>query len=67
MNLAKLESRCAAVRLLDAIIDVSNYPLEAQRKEADLKRRIGLGVTRLADALIFAGALCVLCPWQRRG
>jgi len=57
VNLAKLEERVRlAVRLLDAVIDVSNYPLEAQRKEALAKRRIGLGVTGLADALIFAGA-----------
>src|SRR5690606_6042667 len=57
VNLAKLEEQVRlAVRLLDAIIDVSNYPLEAQRKEAISKRRIGLGVTGLADALIFAGA-----------
>jgi ribonucleoside-diphosphate reductase alpha chain len=44
-----------AVRLLDNIIDVSNYPLDAQREEARAKRRIGLGVTGLADALIFLG------------
>ncbi|NWH08711.1 MAG: adenosylcobalamin-dependent ribonucleoside-diphosphate reductase [Alphaproteobacteria bacterium] len=44
-----------AVRLLDNVIDVSNFPLAAQRKEAQAKRRIGLGVTGLADALIFCG------------
>ncbi|MBL6937473.1 MAG: adenosylcobalamin-dependent ribonucleoside-diphosphate reductase [Alphaproteobacteria bacterium] len=42
-----------AVRLLDNVIDVSRFPLEAQRAEAHAKRRIGLGVTGLADALIF--------------
>ncbi|MBV9046019.1 MAG: hypothetical protein JO294_12905, partial [Alphaproteobacteria bacterium] len=42
-----------AVRLLDNVIDVSRFPLEAQRAEAVAKRRIGLGVTGLADALIF--------------
>jgi ribonucleoside-diphosphate reductase alpha chain len=42
-----------AVRLLDNVIDVSRFPLEAQRAEALAKRRIGLGVTGLADALIF--------------
>jgi len=42
-----------AVRLLDDVIDVSRFPLEAQRTEAFAKRRIGLGVTGLADALIF--------------
>ncbi|MFA7431640.1 MAG: adenosylcobalamin-dependent ribonucleoside-diphosphate reductase, partial [Rhodospirillaceae bacterium] len=44
-----------AVRLLDDVIDVSGYPLEAQRQEAHNKRRIGLGVTGLADALIMLG------------
>lgn len=44
-----------AVRLLDNVIDVSRYPLEAQRREALAKRRIGLGVTGLADALILTG------------
>ncbi len=57
IDLSRLEARVRlAVRLLDAVIDASNYPLEAQRKEAMAKRRIGLGVTGLADALIFAGA-----------
>jgi ribonucleoside-diphosphate reductase alpha chain len=56
LDRAKLEERVKlAVRFLDNVIDVSNYPLEAQRKEALSKRRIGLGVTGLADALIFAG------------
>ncbi|MBU2532714.1 MAG: ribonucleoside-diphosphate reductase, adenosylcobalamin-dependent, partial [Alphaproteobacteria bacterium] len=45
----------AAVRFLDNIIDVSHYPLDAQKREAEAKRRIGLGVTGLADALIFCG------------
>jgi ribonucleoside-diphosphate reductase alpha chain len=44
-----------AVRFLDDVIDISNYPLPAQRKEAKSKRRIGLGVTGLADALIQCG------------
>jgi ribonucleoside-diphosphate reductase alpha chain len=42
-----------AVRFLDNVIDVSRFPLEEQRAEAFAKRRIGLGVTGLADALIF--------------
>ncbi|MEM7751645.1 MAG: ribonucleotide reductase N-terminal alpha domain-containing protein, partial [Pseudomonadota bacterium] len=41
-----------AIRLLDNIIDISNYPLPAQEAEAKAKRRIGLGVTGLADALV---------------
>ena len=44
-----------AVRFLDNAIDVSAYPLEDQRREAKAKRRIGLGVTGLADALIMCG------------
>ena len=54
---AKLEERTRiAVRMLDNVIDVSGYPLPAQRREATAKRRIGLGVTGLADALIAVGA-----------
>ena len=45
-----------AVRFLDDVVDVSNYPLPAQEKEAKAKRRIGLGVTGLADALIMCRA-----------
>jgi ribonucleoside-diphosphate reductase alpha chain len=53
---ARLETLTAtAVRFLDNAIDVSNYPLPAQRQEAKAKRRIGLGVTGLADALILCG------------
>src|SRR5689334_303160 len=42
-----------AVRMLDNVIDISRFPLPEQRAEAIAKRRIGLGVTGLADALIF--------------
>jgi ribonucleoside-diphosphate reductase alpha chain len=45
-----------AVRMLDNVIDLSRYPLAAQEAEAKAKRRIGLGVTGLADALLFCGA-----------
>ncbi len=44
-----------AVRALDNVIEASNYPLPEQRHEAESKRRIGLGVTGLADALIMCG------------
>ncbi|MEO0624096.1 MAG: adenosylcobalamin-dependent ribonucleoside-diphosphate reductase [Pseudomonadota bacterium] len=44
-----------AVRMLDNVVDVSRFPLEAQADEARAKRRIGLGVTGLADALAFCG------------
>ena len=50
-ELARLTA--TAVRMLDNAIDVSRFPLEAQREETFAKRRIGLGVTGLADALIF--------------
>ena len=56
LDQARLEALTAtAVRFLDDVIDVSNYPLPAQKKEAKAKRRIGLGVTGLADALILCG------------
>ena len=56
IDAAKLETRVAtAVRFLDNVIDLSRYPLESQAKEARAKRRIGLGITGLADALIFCG------------
>ncbi|MFQ5533534.1 MAG: adenosylcobalamin-dependent ribonucleoside-diphosphate reductase [Sphingomonadales bacterium] len=45
-----------AVRMMDNAIDVSKFPLDAQRHEAETKRRIGLGVTGLADALIMCRA-----------
>ncbi len=45
-----------AVRMMDNVIDVSNYPLPQQEQEAKSKRRIGLGITGLADALIMCGA-----------
>ncbi len=44
-----------AVRFLDNAIAMSKYPLEQQRAEAFAKRRIGLGITGLADALAMVG------------
>ena len=44
-----------AVRMMDNTIDISGFPLEEQRQEALAKRRIGLGMTGLADALIMCG------------
>ncbi len=40
-----------AVRMMDNTIDASRFPLPQQAEEARAKRRIGLGVTGLADAL----------------
>jgi ribonucleoside-diphosphate reductase alpha chain len=44
-----------AVRFLDNVVDVSNYPLPQQKAEAEAKRRLGLGVTGLANALFMCG------------
>jgi ribonucleoside-diphosphate reductase alpha chain len=44
-----------AVRMMDNTIDVSGFPLPEQRREALAKRRIGLGMTGLADALMMCG------------
>jgi len=44
-----------AVRMMDNVVDASKFPLQAQEDEAKAKRRIGLGVTGLADALAIMG------------
>lgn len=44
-----------AVRILDNVIDVSHFPLSRQAKQARGTRRIGLGLTGLADALLMLG------------
>ncbi len=44
-----------AVRFLDNVIDLSHFPIEAQRRQALASRRIGLGITGLADTLIMLG------------
>ena len=49
------DTAAVAVRFMDNVIDVSNYPLPQQRDEAFAKRRIGLGITGLADALAMCG------------
>jgi ribonucleoside-diphosphate reductase alpha chain len=51
--LAKTVER--AVRFLDDVIDVSRFPLPQHRETACGSRRIGLGVTGLADALVMLG------------
>jgi ribonucleoside-diphosphate reductase alpha chain len=44
-----------AVRMMDNVVDASRFPLPQQAQEARNKRRIGLGVTGLADALLMMG------------
>jgi ribonucleoside-diphosphate reductase alpha chain len=44
-----------AVRMMDNVVDASRFPLPEQEAEARAKRRIGLGVTGLADALLMTG------------
>ena len=57
LDMAVLEALTAtAVRMLDNAIDCSRFPIAAQQEEAQAKRRIGLGVTGLADALIMCRA-----------
>jgi ribonucleoside-diphosphate reductase alpha chain len=44
-----------AVRMLDNVIDVSRFPLPAQQQVATSTRRIGLGITGLADVFLMLG------------
>jgi ribonucleoside-diphosphate reductase alpha chain len=44
-----------AIRMMDNTIDASGFPLAPQLAEALAKRRVGLGMTGLADALIMTG------------
>ena len=62
-----------AVRMMDDVVDASRFPLAAQAEEARAKRRIGLGVTGLADALAMTGlrygsdaAVAATEAWLRR-
>ncbi|HBD90557.1 MAG TPA: adenosylcobalamin-dependent ribonucleoside-diphosphate reductase [Gemmobacter sp.] len=56
MNPAALDDLVRlAVRMMDNVVDASRFPLPEQEAEARNKRRIGLGVTGLADALLMLG------------
>jgi ribonucleoside-diphosphate reductase alpha chain len=44
-----------SVRMLDNVLDVTVWPLELQHREAQAKRRVGLGFTGLGDTLIMLG------------
>ena len=49
------EVTAIAIRMLDNVLDATVWPLPEQAAEAALKRRVGLGVTGLGDALIMLG------------
>jgi len=56
LDLGAIVSRVQiAVRMLDNVYDVSRYPLPQQHDTALGARRIGLGITGLADALVMLG------------
>ena len=56
MDMAALDHLVrVAVRAMDNVVDASRFPLPEQQAEAHAKRRIGLGVTGLADALLMVG------------
>ena len=56
LDLAALDDLVrTAIRMMDNVVDASRFPLDQQAQEAQAKRRIGLGVTGLADALLMVG------------
>jgi ribonucleoside-diphosphate reductase alpha chain len=56
LDVARLQAVAGiAIRFLDNVVDVSNYPIPQQKAEALAKRRLGLGVTGLANALFMCG------------
>ncbi len=56
LDFAALESTVRiALRMLNHIIDLSRFPLDSQAEQARGTRRIGLGITGLADTLIMLG------------
>lgn len=52
---ALTEITVLATRFLDDVYEVSTFPLKAQEKAARASRRLGLGITGLADALLMLG------------
>jgi ribonucleoside-diphosphate reductase alpha chain len=44
-----------SIRMLDDVLDATAWPLPEQDKEAEAKRRVGLGYLGLGDALIMLG------------
>lgn len=52
----RLKERVALlVRMLDNVLDLTPWPLPQQQAEAQVKRRVGVGLTGLGDALIMMG------------
>lgn len=67
LDLAALrDAATIAVRLLDNVIDLSRFPLPLQAEQARGSRRIGLGITGLADALIMLGLHYASEPARRQ-
>ncbi len=50
-----LETVRLAVRFLDDVLDISRFPLVRQHAQAHRTRRVGLGITGLADAFVMLG------------
>jgi ribonucleoside-diphosphate reductase alpha chain len=44
-----------AVRFLDNVYELSSFPVKAQQKVAHASRRLGLGITGLADMMLMLG------------
>jgi ribonucleoside-diphosphate reductase alpha chain len=56
VDFESLEQHAAtAVRALDNVVDLSRYPLPAQAEQALGSRRVGLGISGLADMLLMLG------------
>jgi ribonucleoside-diphosphate reductase alpha chain len=49
------DTAAVATRMMDNVIDLSQFPLERQAQQARGSRRVGLGLTGLADTLIMLG------------
>ncbi len=49
------QTATVATRLLDNVIDASRFPLPQQAESARGSRRVGLGITGLADAFVMLG------------
>ncbi|MDH5445961.1 MAG: adenosylcobalamin-dependent ribonucleoside-diphosphate reductase [Gammaproteobacteria bacterium] len=50
-----IETAAIATRLMDNVVDVSHFPMSAQQQQAQATRRLGLGITGLADTLLMLG------------